>query len=94
MLPLEAKARWSANWSKPTLLKVAGLEEFAAGVFPLERMLLDLRAPEAASSSSLCDLPWAGYMVNEDSASQYSRSEVALLGDQAVIRPGDVVEIR
>lgn len=94
MLPLEAKARWSANWSKPTLLKVAGLNEFAAGVFPLERMLLDLRAPEAASSSSLCDLPWAGYLVNEDSASQSSRSEVALLGDQAVIRPGDVVEIR
>ena len=46
MLPLDTKARWSPEWQEPTLLKVAGLQEFAAGEFPLERMLLDLRVPE------------------------------------------------
>lgn len=94
MLPLDAKARWSANWSEPTLLKVAGLDEFASGIFPLERMLLDLRVPEVASAGVLTGLPWAGFLVDETSAPRPDRPEVTLLGEQAVVRPGDVVEIR
>lgn len=96
MLPLDAKARWSPEWQEPTLLKVAGLQEFAAGEFPLERMLLDLRVPETAAAAALLDLPWAGVLVgaNADGPGHLRHREVALLGDPATVRLGDVVELR
>lgn len=94
MLPLDAKARWSPQWQEPTLLKVAGLQEFAAGVFPLERMLLDLRVPETAAATALLDLPWAGVLVGGDHATVAGHREVVLMGDPMTVRPGDVVELR
>lgn len=95
MLPLDTKARWSAEWQEPTLLKIAGLQEFAADVFPMERMLLDLRVPEVSTAAALLNLPWAGVLVGaEEEGLTPGLREVVVLGDPATVQPGDVVELR
>jgi His-Xaa-Ser system radical SAM maturase HxsC len=90
VLPLHAKAHHS--WEKPALLKVAGLREFASGLYPLDRMILDLRDPAVkAASGVLPHLGWAGFLTDE--AGTEPTNSLLLLGDAAIVQPGDVIEI-
>ncbi len=58
---LEAKVHCE-QWPASSLLKAAGLAEFAAGTFPLERMLLDLRDAQVRCARQLtrcaCRVDW------------------------------------
>ena len=63
MRPQQAKASFFGL--EHGYYKVSGLQEFAAGLYPLERMLLDLRHAPTADIDSLIALPWAGFMVDE-----------------------------
>jgi His-Xaa-Ser system radical SAM maturase HxsC len=90
VLPLTARVQHS--WEHPALVKVAGLDEFASGLYPLERMVLDLRDPAVRNASgTLKDLRWAGFLT-ENLETGPPRS-LRLLDDPAIVRPGDVIEI-
>lgn len=92
MLPLDARVRWSGRWSRAGLFKVAGLAEFASARFPLERMVLDMRATLGADA--LLHLPWAGFVTGPETPCDEETAQVALLDNQDILRPGDVVELR
>jgi His-Xaa-Ser system radical SAM maturase HxsC len=89
---LALQSRAVHAWQNPALVKVAGLPEFASGLFPVERMLLDMRDPTVRNTSeSLRHLDWAGFLVN-DSSPDCGRS-VRILDDPNIVKPGDVIEI-
>ncbi|MBG9791010.1 radical SAM protein [Paenibacillus dendritiformis] len=98
MLPLETKATIS-GLPNPLLMKVAGLEEFSTGGYPLERMALDLRSlPHEARTPELMARPWGAFL--EQSAEMPGtrwvppgRAVVQLLGDPSIASPGDVIEL-
>lgn len=92
MLPLEAKAEFS-GWHEPVLMKIADPAEFAIGRHPVERLILDLRSlgPQCASRT-LLSLPWGGFLANGYDPLPTNRPGLSLLGDQRIVRPGDVVE--
>ncbi|WP_039728716.1 His-Xaa-Ser system radical SAM maturase HxsC [Xanthomonas sp. SHU 199] len=93
MLPLDTKATISGH-AQPHLLKVAGLEEIANANHPIERMALDLRMiPPHALSSNLIDLPWAGFVTEAGKPIVSGRVSIAMHGDPAIVRPGDVIEL-
>lgn len=94
MQPLEAKVHCE-QWPAPSLLKVAGLAEFAAGTFPQERMLLDLRdAQVRAASSAICRLPWAGFLTDVPEHALPGRPWIAVPQGAFKVGIGDVVELR
>ena len=93
MLKLDAKVQFE-GWAKPTLLKVADQSEFASGVFPLERMTLDLRDPKVrAAAPTLANLPWAGFIVDSQEQAQAGRPWVAIPPNTLDAHPGDVIEL-
>lgn len=82
------------GWVQPTLLKVAALPEFASGLFPLERMALDLRDPGVRKESvALSQLSWAGFVVNDPEQAPMGRPWIALSTETLAVQPGDVIEI-
>lgn len=94
MQPLEAKVHCE-QWPAPSLLKVAGLAEFAAGTFPQERMLLDLRdAQVRAAGSAICRLPWAGFLTDVPEHALPGRPWIAVPQGAFKVGIGDVVELR
>lgn len=93
MHKLDAKMQFD-GWVKPTLLKVAALPEFASGLFPLERMVLDLRDPMVRTASpTLSQLPWAGFVVNEPEQAPAGRPWIAIPPETLEAKPGDVIEV-
>jgi len=94
MQPLEAKVHCE-QWPASPLLKVAGLAEFAAGTFPPERMLLDLRDAQVRSAgSAICRLPWAGFLTDVPEHAPLDRPWIAVPPGAFKIGIGDVVELR
>lgn len=94
MLALDAKAEL-LGWESPPLLKVACLKEFARYDFPLERMVLDLRGGIGEKTSTeFLQLPWAGFLIDESTPAPAGRPTIRLLAEQAIVRAGDVVELR
>jgi len=94
MHALDAKASMS-GWFGPTLVKVASLSDFAAGQFPIERMVLDLRARGYQQAlAALTNLPWAGFLVDRLGAGPSGRPWVALPSDGLAIDAGDAIEVR
>lgn len=93
MRPLQVRARIGA-WDGPRLVKVAGIDEFAGGHYPLERMVLDVRNATASWSQSetLRSLPWAGFLGDETNCAP-ARSHIAVLDDPSAVRCGDVLEV-
>jgi His-Xaa-Ser system radical SAM maturase HxsC len=89
MLALESKARLEGWPEGSQLLKVAGLAEFAKGEVPVERMALDLRT--FSGGDALLSLPWAAFIT--DGAAIEGRPTISLLGEQAIAKPGDVIEV-
>lgn len=78
----------------PTLLKVAGLSDFASGAYPLERMVLDLRgAHTPAKSAALMEMPWAGFLVDEGRGGAKGRPWLSIQESKSSVRQGDVVEL-
>lgn len=93
MLKLDAKVQFE-GWAKPTLLKVANLSEFASGVFPLERMALDLRDPKVrAASPTLSNLPWAGFLVESKEQAPAGRPWIVMPSNTLDAHSGDVIEL-
>jgi His-Xaa-Ser system radical SAM maturase HxsC len=93
MLKLDAKVRFE-GWSKPILLKVSDLAEFSSGIFPLARMVLDLRDPKVrAAAPTLSNLPWAGFLVDSKEQVPVGRPWVAMPPDTLDAHPGDVIEL-
>lgn len=74
--------------------KIAGLQEFAAGVYPLESMLLDLRSIPTSGIDSLVALPWAGFLVDEADQAPSDRPWMHCEADQAWTSAGDVLELQ
>jgi len=94
MQPLEAKVHCE-QWPESPLLKVAGLAEFAAGSFPTERMLLDLRDTQVrAAGSAICRLPWAGFLTDGPEHAPPDRPWIAVPQGAFKVDIGDVVELR
>jgi His-Xaa-Ser system radical SAM maturase HxsC len=95
MLPLDTKAHLQ-GWNPNQLVKIAGLDDLVAYAHPIERMALDLRnfSERRAISASLTSLPWAGFVVTNDSEIPMGRPGFVIHGDQSVVMPGDVVEIQ
>ena len=95
MLALDTKATM-AGWAPHSRhYKVAGLEDFSAGAFPLERMVLDLRTrPPATDYSALTSLPWAGFLVSDMAHAPAHRPSISIQGDPRIARPGDVLELQ
>lgn len=94
MQSLEAKVRCE-QWPASPLLKVAGLTEFAAGTFPQERMLLDLRdAQVRAAGSAIYHLPWAGFLTDAPEYAPPGRPWIAVPQDTFKVGIGDVVELQ
>lgn len=94
MHALDTKAAMG-GWAGPTLVKVAGLSDFAAGQFPIERMMLDLRTRvDQPASSALAALPWAGFLVDEPEQAPNGRPWVALRRDGLAVAAGDAIEVR
>lgn len=91
MLALDAKATLH-GWTGPTLAKVAGLNEFASGAHPVERMMLDLRQANT-NDDALLSLPWAGFLADQDDEIPSGRPAVVLHGSQEIAKPGDVLEV-
>lgn len=95
MLALEAKVEMNGWANGPRLAKIAGIREFAAGDHPIERMLLDLRDETTRSrAEAMLDLPWAGFVVHPGQRAPAGRLGVSLLGEPAIAKPGDVVELQ
>lgn len=93
MHKLDAKVQLD-GWAQPTLLKVATLPEFASGLFPLERMVLDLRDPRVRTAfPTLSRLPWAGFVVNDPEQAPVGRPWVAIPPEKLNAQPGDVIEV-
>ena len=93
MNKLDAKVQLD-GWAQPTLLKVATLPEFASGLFPLERMVLDLRDPKVRTAfPTLSRLPWAGFVVNDPEQAPAGRPWVAIQPETLNAQPGDVIEV-
>ncbi len=92
MLPLETKVI-HRGWDAPALLKIAGLDELSTGVFPIERMALDLREVRSRgiSAPALLNLPWAGFVADHQEDIP-DRAGFVALGERDIVRPGDVVE--
>lgn len=94
MQPLEAKVQCE-QWPASPLLKVAGLAEFAAGTFPPEHMLLDLRDTQVrAAGPALCHLPWAGFLTDVPEHAPPGRPWIAVPQGAFKVGIGDVVELR
>ena len=90
MLPLHAKIRGA--WDGPSLVKVAGLKEFASGQFPLDRMILDLRDPGVRSASDVLQgFGWAGFLI--DPAERERSNAIQLIGEASIVQPGDALEV-
>jgi His-Xaa-Ser system radical SAM maturase HxsC len=81
------------DWIDRGLLKVASLQEFACGQFPIDRMVLDLRSLAVGyPTHALKDLPWAGFVV--DQATDALENRPTLAPDAGFhIAPGDVIEV-
>lgn len=95
MLALGTKASLSGWKHHAQQYKVAGLDDFAANAFPLERMVLDLRAlPPGGDFSALVSLGWAGFLVDDETKGPNDRPLLRLRGDPRVARPGDVLELQ
>lgn len=93
MHKLDAKVQLD-GWAQPTLLKVAGLLEFVSDLFPLERMVLDLRDPKVRTAfPTLSRLPWAGFVVNDPEQVPVGRPWVAIPQETLNAQPGDVIEV-
>lgn len=94
MHALDTKAAMG-GWIVPTLVKVAGLSDFAAGQFPIERMVLDLRTQAGPpTSNALASLPWAGFLVDGPEQAPSGRPWIALPPDGLDVAAGDAVEVR
>ncbi|MDE1963669.1 MAG: His-Xaa-Ser system radical SAM maturase HxsC [Xanthomonadaceae bacterium] len=94
MHALDAKASMS-GWTSPTLVKVAGLSDFAEGQFPIERMVLDLRTrARQHATAALTALPWAGFLVDGPEHAPESKPWVALPTQALAIEAGDAIEVR
>lgn len=76
-----------------TMLKVVGLAEFADGRYPLERCVLDLRSHPAVATSTLRQLPFAGFL-SEDPAVLSEHPNTIIIPPDApgTVKPGDVIE--
>lgn len=74
--------------------KIAGLQEFAAGQYPLERMVLDLRSIPTSSIAPLVALPWAGFLVEEAQQAPADRAWMRCEADRAWTSAGDVLELQ
>lgn len=95
MLALEARATLQNLDQGSRLFKVADLQDFAQGSFPIERMLLDLRSQERAHvGASLLGLPWAGFLIREMQVAPQARLAVSFQGDPGIVKPGDVIELQ
>lgn len=92
MHKLDARAGMG-GWVVPTLVKVAGLSEFAANQFPIERMVLDLR-DRGTQWNVLATLPWAGFLVDSAAQAPEGRPWLALSSQDLVVEAGDVIEVR
>jgi His-Xaa-Ser system radical SAM maturase HxsC len=94
MYKLDAKAHMD-GWDAPSLVKVADLSDFAAGLWPIERMMLDLRDPKVhAASPALANLPWAGFLVESPAESPRGKPWISLLPHTLSVESGDVIEVR
>lgn len=94
MLALEAKATMQ-GWDQRGQYKVAGLQEFASGRLPLERMLLDVRPSSGIPLwSTLTQLPWAGFLVESRQAAPEGARWLQHHGDAKIVQPGDVIEVQ
>jgi len=82
------------QWPGPRLVKVAGLDEFASGHFPIERMVLDTRSKSSplACNDALRALPWAGFLT-DDIGAEPGAATLSILGPSDAVRHGDVLEI-
>jgi His-Xaa-Ser system radical SAM maturase HxsC len=95
MLDLNAKAVLQDWGPGAHQVKVADLQEFAAGHFLPEQMLLDLRGfLQHTGLGTLIDLPWAGFLVSDEACAPPKRPWIRLLGDQYVVSSGDVLELQ
>lgn len=94
MHALDTKAAMG-GWAGPTLVKVAGLSDFAAGRFPIERMVLDLRTrADQPPSAALAALPWAGFLIDGPEQAPNGRPWIALPPDGLAVAAGDAIEVR
>lgn len=94
MHALDTKAAM-CGWAGPTLVKVAGLSDFAAFQFPIERMVLDLRKHQGhRATAELAALPWAGFLVDVPEQAPFGRPWVALPLDGLAVAAGDAIEVR
>lgn len=91
--PLAVSAR-IGPWSGQHLVKLAGLNEFASGHFPVERMVLDARSTSLRLTSyeALRALPWAGFLT-DDMGVEPDAATLSILGPSDAVRHGDVFEI-
>lgn len=90
---LDAKLAFH-GWSAPTLVKVAGLTEFASGAYPLERMILDLRDPQTSQpGNALARLPWAGFLVDSPENAPPGRPWIAADDHALALGAGDIIEV-
>lgn len=93
MAALDAKLAFE-GWPGPTMVKVAGLAEFASGAYPLERMVLDFREPEMRlAANMLAGLSWAGFLVDSPENAPVSRPWVVANDQALALGVGDVIEI-
>lgn len=92
MRPQQAKATFCGL--EHGYYKVAGLQEFAGGVYPLERMLLDLRNLPASAVSPLVALPWGGFLVDDAGRAPIGRPRMQCDSDPAWTSAGDVLELQ
>lgn len=93
MAALDAKLAFQ-GWAAPTLVKVAGLTEFASGTYPIERMLLDLREPKTRqAANTLARLPWAGFLVDSPEDAPADRPWIVANDQALALGPGDVIEV-
>lgn len=74
--------------------KVAGLLEFASGVYPLERMLLDLRTLAIPDVDALVGLPWGGFLVYDADLAPVGRPWMRCETEQGWTCAGDVLELQ
>lgn len=90
---LDGKARMG-GFKNDGLFKIAGLEEFADGRIPLERLILDGRRPEInAHRHTLATLPFAGVLIDalpDDSSLPWI--DTSSLDLDLVV--GDIIEIQ
>ena len=81
------------RWSGPRLVKVADVAHFAARPLALERAVLDARVM-TSTLERLVDLPWAGVLIDPDSALAVRQESALQLAADADVQPGDVLDIQ